>query len=104
LRDLGGIAVSDSYIIKANALLRSGNLDKLPKESQRHLLDYGIKTVIDLRDEWEIEAYPNVFENSDSVIYHNLPLIGDDLSNNADWQSETKHYIDLHELYIKYID
>lgn len=104
IRDLGGTIVSDSETIKNTVLLRSGNLDKLPEKSQQQLIDYGVKTVIDLRDEWEIDLYPNIFENSDAASYHNLPLIGDALSHDSDWQRETGEYVELHELYIKYID
>lgn len=104
IRDLGGISVSDGRSIKPNVVLRSGNLDKLPPTSQQVLIDYGVKTIIDLRDEWEVEHYPNIFEHSEQVQYHNLPLIGDKLSNDETWKSETKNYTDLAELYINYIE
>lgn len=104
IRDLGGLLTSDGQSIKHRTLLRSGNLDKLPESSQQALIDYGVKTVIDLRDEWETEFYPNVFENSDLVSYHKLPLIGEALSNDADWQRDSGDYVELHDLYINYID
>lgn len=103
-RDTGGLKTSDGTVTQHKILIRSGNLDKVTEDGQKYLLDYGLKTIIDLRDEWENEYYPNVFEHSDRVSYHNLPLIGDELSHDSDWQHETDLYVELHELYIKYIE
>lgn len=72
IRDLDGYATSDKKIIQYGALIRAGNLDKLPETSQTELLDYGVKTIIDVRDEWEAENYPNPFEESTNIDYHNL--------------------------------
>lgn len=104
IRDLGGMSTIGGQSIKQKVLLRSGNLDKLPLESQQAIIDYGVKTIVDLRDEWEVEHYPNMFEHSEQVRYHNRPLIGDELSNDEIWKSETKNYADLAELYIKYLE
>ncbi len=104
IRDLGGITVSDTACIQSNILLRSGNLDKLPGKSQQELIDYGVKTIIDLRNEWEAAYYPNRFRDSGQVHYYNLPLVGDRLSNDESWTSAIDNCGDLAEIYIKYID
>lgn len=104
MRDLGGYITKDDDIVKHKTLIRSGNLDKLPETSQNTLLDYGIQTIIDVRDEWEAENYPNPFVSYDEVKYYNLPLIGDALSNDEGFQVDTRDYVHLNELYIKYID
>jgi protein-tyrosine phosphatase len=85
-------------------LIRAGNLDQIPASSQQQLMAMGVKTIIDLRDEWEVEHYPNVFAQSQNVNYVNLPLIGNHLSNSEAWQQETLHYASLHELYCIYLD
>jgi protein-tyrosine phosphatase len=77
LRDLGGYPTSDQRETRWGVLLRSGNLDQVPLASQTALINYGVNTVIDLRDEWEQAGYPNVFTDSAQVKYHNLPFVGD---------------------------
>lgn len=104
IRDLGGYPVAGGATTARHIFIRAGNLDQLPLASQQQLIDYGVKTVIDLRDEWEAEKYPNVFESSASVKYINLPLIGNALSQNKTWKAETQHYEGLHELYGKYLE
>ncbi len=103
IRDLGGYTTPSGKQTKQRFLIRSGNLDKVPISSQQQLLTYGIRTVIDIRDEWEAKHYPNVFANDMHVRYLNVPLIGDALSNNAEWQNASEH-VWLLELYIQYIE
>lgn len=47
----------------------------ITEEAQQTLLDRGVRTVIDLRNEREVAAKKNVFEQSDKVNYHNISLI-----------------------------
>jgi protein-tyrosine phosphatase len=103
VRDPGGFKTRTGKIVKAGVILRSGNLDKLPDTSQQQLIDYGVQTIIDIRDEWEAENYPNVFINSPTVTYRNVPFLGDALSGDQTWQTETSDFTHLHELYIKYV-
>ena len=104
IRDLGGFGTANGAITRTGVFIRAGNLDKLPESSQQQLIDYGVNTVIDLRDEWEVQQFPNVFNQSPKVHYVNLPLIGDHLSHSDSWQAMTENYSRLDELYIKYID
>ncbi|MGB7342377.1 MAG: tyrosine-protein phosphatase, partial [Phototrophicaceae bacterium] len=104
IRDLGSYPTLGGQRTRKQWLIRSGNLDKLPIASQQQLYDYGVRTIIDIRDEWEVEHYPNVFSDSMDVTYHNLPLLGDALSNDEDWQRESKQYVHLHDLYNKYLE
>ncbi|MEM9954245.1 MAG: tyrosine-protein phosphatase [Chloroflexota bacterium] len=103
-RDLGGLPTNDGKVTQSKVLIRSGNLDKLTQAGQQSVLGYGIQTIIDLRNEWEMEYYPNVFAESDKLTYLPLPLIGDNLSHDTEWQKHTRDYVELHELYIKYLD
>ena len=104
VRDLGGYKTEDGHRTKSHTLIRAGNLDKLPEASQQQLIAYGIKTVIDIRDEWEVAHYPNAFADSPHVTYLNIPLLGDALSNDDAWQKDTADYDRLSDLYITYLE
>lgn len=77
LRDVGGYVTRSGQTVRHKVLLRSGNLDKATPESQQSLIDYGLKHVIDVRDEWEQQSYRDVFSDNSIVLYRNFPLLGD---------------------------
>jgi protein-tyrosine phosphatase len=104
LRDLGEIPTSQGQITRKGIFIRSGNLDKLSISAQEQLIQYGVKTVIDLRNEWECRDYPNVFAQSNRVLYRNLPMIGDLLNDDEDFKARTEHCPNLHEIYRVYLD
>lgn len=97
LRDLGGYQTYDRRETKWGVLLRSGNLDRVPPSSQKRMIDYGVNTIIDLRDQWEQAAYPNVFTDSERVRYYNLPFIGD---GDEDFRQQMEDAPDLAAIYI----
>jgi protein-tyrosine phosphatase len=104
LRDLGEIKTAQGQTTKRGVFVRAGNLDKLSVAAQQEFIDYGVKTVIDLRSKWECQTYPNVFAKSSHVQYKNLPVMDDALSNSADYLAKTKHYNNLGELYRVYLE
>lgn len=104
LRDLGGYSTIDGRSTRWNVLFRAGNVNNLSASSQQQLTDYGVKTILDLRDEWEVEHYPNVFAQSSQVNYLNLPLIGDKQSGDETWKATTATYTSLVELYCLYLE
>ena len=50
----------------------------LTATDQQGLLDYGVRTIIDLRRSGEVADTPNVFAASGAVAFHHVNLIGDD--------------------------
>ncbi len=104
VRDLGGYATGDGQSTRWHTFIRAGNLDKVSAAGSKQLIDYGVKTIIDLRDEWEVESYPNVFAQASDVQYINLPLIGNRLSWDENWKAASEKYSQLHELYSTYLD
>lgn len=104
IRDLGGFPVAGGSTTRRRTFIRAGGLDLLPLSSQQQLIDYGVKTVIDLRDEWEVQQFPNVFAESTTVKFLNLPVIGNHFSHSETWKEETQDYDLLDELYCKFID
>ena len=81
IRDLGGYQTSDGRTTRWQIFLRADSMHKLPPESQAALVDYGVRTVIDLRRNTELEERPNVFSASSSQVkYYHQDLVGDKFS------------------------
>ena len=76
-RDIGGYVTQDGRKIRFRKLIRSDSLDKIPAKSQKALLDYGIRSIIDLRKSIEMQRTPNVFLGSDKVAYYHQNMVGD---------------------------
>lgn len=104
VRDLGGLPTADGHITCWKTFIRAGNLDKVSAAGCQYLTTYGVTTVIDLRDEWEVESYPNVFAQIAGVHYANLPLIGSRCAQDETWKAASERYTHLHELYAYYLD
>ena len=77
IRDLGGYRTTDGRTTRWRTLLRSGTMHGLPVESQEALIDYGVRTVIDLRTTAETRDFPNVFSDSSKVAFRHQNMIGD---------------------------
>lgn len=79
VRDIGGYATADGRHTRWRAVIRADDLCNLSEEGSAQLVDYGIRTVIDLRGPWESPhdsspfARPNRY--ADTVTYLNLPVI-----------------------------
>ena len=104
VRDLGGYPTQDGHHTRWRMFIRAGNLDKVSTTGRQQLLDYGVKTIIDLRDEWEVQNFPDVFAHSEAANYLNLPRIGNSLAKDEQWKTTTRTYTLLHELYVTYLD
>ena len=78
-RDVGGYATIDGRQTRWGRLLRSDALDQLEPQSQQALLDYGLRSVLDLRKSREIQEKRNVFFGSDRVQYYHQNMVGDTL-------------------------
>ena len=74
LRELGGYPTRDGRSTRWKALLRSAGLDGLMGDGQRKLIEYGLRTDIDLRAYYQRETGPDVFHDSSEVIYKPLPV------------------------------
>ena len=84
VRDLGGYPTSDGRETRWKTFVRAASLHALQPASQSALIDYGIRTVIDLRKTWETGEAPNVFEGSSHVTYHHQNMLGDGPEPEAD--------------------
>ena len=76
VRELGGYTTAHGTITRWQTFLRADSLHALSVQAQQQLIDYGVRSVIDLRSHYEIELEPNVLAASSSVRYVNIPLLG----------------------------
>ncbi|MEO8395517.1 MAG: tyrosine-protein phosphatase [Chloroflexota bacterium] len=102
VRDLGGYPTADGRVTRSHVLVRAGTLDKLTPRGQRQLADYGVRTIVDLRDETEAREYPDLFVPS--TTYLNLPYFGDTLTADETWSIHWSDTPTLHGLYHHYFD
>src|SRR5262245_58140795 len=72
LRDTGGYRALAGRTTRWRTFLRSDSLHRLPPMVQTTLLNYGVRTVIDLRRSDELHIAPNVFASSSEVVYHHV--------------------------------
>jgi protein-tyrosine phosphatase len=76
LRDLGGYPTVDGRRTRWRTIYRSDCLDQLDEAGQSWLIEAGLRTVVDLRDDEEAAARPNVFATSQRVRYRRIPFWG----------------------------
>lgn len=60
VRDLGGHPTEDGRETRFGQIVRADNIRRLSEEGFRALADYGIRTIIDLRTDEELESDPPV--------------------------------------------
>lgn len=77
VRDLGGCRTRDGQITRRRSLLRADDLCRLTPAGEQALLDYGVRTVIDLRWPADAETYPNFLHRQSGQIQHqSISLLG----------------------------
>jgi protein-tyrosine phosphatase len=94
-RDLGGLPTADGRTTRRGALVRSDSLDHLTPAGWAALQAYGIRTIVDLRNDDEIPS-GSVSRPSTISIVH-VPL--DDVADTAFWQHCWANDLDGSPLY-----
>ncbi|MEZ4660390.1 MAG: tyrosine-protein phosphatase [Caldilineaceae bacterium] len=77
IRDLGGLPTTNGGLTRRGAFIRADTPARLTDEGRQMLLDYGVRTIIDLRAPIEAAEYPSPFANQSAPhmpAYLNLPL------------------------------
>ncbi len=104
MRDLGGYPTADGGVTRRGVFVRSGVLTELSPAAQQQIIDYGITTIIDLRNEDELVLTPNSFTDSTVVRYHHLPIVGQELAATDRWQTVASiYYPELHDYYAQHL-
>jgi protein-tyrosine phosphatase len=93
IRDVGGYPTKDGGRIRRRAVLRGDSPHRLEADEQELLLEYGLRAVIDLRGEAEVEERPSVFEEPSQIQYWNIPLYDEALRGRMDDLSPTLHQV-----------
>ena len=61
IRDLGGYSTKHKKQTRWRAFVRADNLARLSPDGKKALIAYGVKTIIDLRSEYELDMDPPAF-------------------------------------------
>ena len=77
VRDLGGYRTADGKTTRWRAFLRADSLHNLSESTKNGLIEYGVRTVIDLRRTKETVDTPNALADMDDIQYFHLNMIGD---------------------------
>jgi len=76
VRDIGGYPCQHGERATLfRSFVRADDLSNLDDEDVGLLLDYGVRTVIDIRSAAEARMFPDVFEGVDGVEYVGIPFI-----------------------------
>ncbi|HYE68320.1 MAG TPA: tyrosine-protein phosphatase [Anaerovoracaceae bacterium] len=76
-RDLGGYITADGRKT-TDVFLRGDSLEILSARDKDTLLDLGVRTVIDLRNNDEILRTPSIFVDCSKMKYYNIPILPED--------------------------
>src|SRR5262249_21747651 len=78
VRDLGGLPTVDGDTTRWRSIVRADILARLTDSGRRALIDYGVRTVIDLRSPAQVAQERSAFTpatgSTDGLTYLNLPL------------------------------
>ena len=104
MRDLGGYSTGNGSRTLWQRFLRADSLHRLSPSAQTALLEYGVRTIIDLRRTNETQAEPNVFASSAEVEYHHLNMIGDEDLGIEPLSEETERPLQVAHDYFWFLD
>ncbi len=99
IRELGGLVIHAGKHTSTGQFLRADSLHALSLASQASLLEYGLKTVIDLRTSREMLQEPNPFANHENVRYVHISLFEEIMKN-----QNTSTMLSLESIYIAALD
>ncbi len=98
VRDLGGYPTREGKITRPGRFLRSDNIGKLPEAAQQKLVEWGLKTIVDLRFETEVASFTHCFAAHECVNYLNVSLITKEAATGLDrWNTQHEAYIAILE-------
>jgi len=104
IRDLGGYATKHARPTRWRAFVRADNLARLSPDGRSALIAYGVKTIIDLRSEYELEIDPPAFASfhgqSGFPQYMNLPLLDENDNVGIEAIHQTPSFTEMYSIII----
>jgi protein-tyrosine phosphatase len=91
VRDLGNYPTRDGKRTRPGLFLRADNVGKLSKTTQQTLVDWGLKTVVDLRLDKEVKSFTHCFASHECVTYHNISLINSVILADTEYREYLYH-------------
>ena len=82
IRDIGGYPTVQGTETNWQKFIRADCIYRLGEESQLQLINYGARTIIDLRRDEEFNLRKNVFADRADIEFHRVDIAGDD------WQDD----------------
>ena len=77
-RHLGGLPTAGGRLTRSKTMIRSAHLAQLDVAGIQAIANQGIRTVIDLRWQFELNRDPNPFQTQSSLVgFHHISLLGD---------------------------
>lgn len=106
VRDLGGFYCQDGSSTRWQSFFRADNLGQASEKDLLTLQDFGVKTVIDLRGNFEIAQAPNPTRNHSDFNYYNISLIDEDVTDTSrkGFDLERFEKMSLGDFYIHMLD
>lgn len=109
VRDLGGYETQMEYYTKAHRFIRASSTTHLTAADRDKLYDYGVRYIIDLRSDYEIEHQPSSFIDDDRFHYSSVNLlesktasvVPDDIMNYHDLSGFYIYIIEVHKEMMK---
>jgi hypothetical protein len=86
VRDLGGIPIAGGHTTRWGAIVRADSLNKLTAEGWAELVDYGVRTVVDMRN--DDERFVDIAPRPSELTTIHQPLDG---IENRDFWGQGKH-------------
>ncbi len=87
IRDLGGLPLKTGGYTRRGVFLRADTLQELTEQDVKLLLEYGLRTIIDLRTPTEAEHEGRGPLAEEAIAYVNLPFMPDELFKTGDDQA-----------------
>ena len=102
VRDLGGYETQEGYYTKSHKYVRSTCPSGISDDLKEQFYQYGIRTVIDLRSDYELVHQPHSLKGYKDIEYYHINLLQNE--NMSVLPNDIKDYQDLSGFYIFMIE
>lgn len=103
-RDLGGHRAAGGRTVRAGLLYRADTLHRLTAGDLDVLRSLGLRTVIDLRTQGELDRFGRVALSEDEVTHHHLPVFDEVRTREAAPDAEAPVPAARGELYVRMVE